>query len=215
MTARNASPTTAAGTSYPDRGPTATTPGRVINRRRAVGARPLATRPPGYSGSDRAAAPPWDLELETYQLRFHLRQVRRGGRIGSEPAESSHRRTVPGPFDVDDDREWHRLHNSFAAAVTAFDASWGSRSRVPGPYSRSAWIVSGFGWPLGEHGIVGPTGSRMHENSFTFTPGTPAGPTTGDASRADIHSASDLTPTVWTCSASHPRPTIEGLRYYR
>jgi arylsulfatase A-like enzyme len=114
--------------------------------------------------------PPWDLELETY----HHYASTSGGFAAAdesdddEPAEvEPTNEPTPGPFDVNDDREWHRLHNSFGAAVTAFDAELGELARefrVRGVDESAAWIVtSGHGYPLGEHGIVGPSGSRMHE----------------------------------------------------
>lgn len=113
--------------------------------------------------------PPWDLELETYQQYASTS----GGFAATEESATEPEEVEPtddpiaGEFDRDDDREWHRLHNSFAAAVTAFDADLGvlvRELRARGLDSSAAWVVtSGYGWPLGEHGIVGPAGSRMHE----------------------------------------------------
>ena len=113
--------------------------------------------------------PPWDLELETYQ-QYASTSV---GFATEDESESEPEEVdptdgpTPGPFDVNDDREWHRLHNSFAAAVTAFDADLGvliQEFRARGLDQSAAWIVtSGYGWPLGEHAVVGPAGSRMHE----------------------------------------------------
>ena len=108
--------------------------------------------------------PPWDFDAETYQ---HYASASGGFAEGdgSEPSEA--RPTpiddpTPGRFAADDDLLWHRLHNSFAAAVTSFDAELGvldrdvsanaSSTRRPPGYSRP-----GYGWPLGEHGVVGPT----------------------------------------------------------
>jgi arylsulfatase A-like enzyme len=114
--------------------------------------------------------PPWDFEFESYQ---HYASTYGGFAEDEEssPAESEEveptDEPITGPLDVEDDREWHRLHNSFAAAVTSFDSeleSIFSLLRERGLDEAAALIVtSGFGWPLGEHGIVGPTGSRMHE----------------------------------------------------
>jgi len=112
--------------------------------------------------------PPWDLELETYQ---HYAATS-GGFAEDESGQELEEveptdEPTPGPVDVNDDREWHRLHNSFAAAVTALDAELGElvgEFRSRGLDESAAWIMtSGYGWPLGEHGLVGPVGSRMHE----------------------------------------------------
>jgi arylsulfatase A-like enzyme len=112
--------------------------------------------------------PPWDFELETYQ---HYAAT--SGGFAEEAESSSHADVEPtdepatGPVDVDDDVLWHRLHNSFAAAVTAFDGELGrlgAELHARGLGESAAWVVtSGFGWPLGEHGVVGPAGSPLHE----------------------------------------------------
>ena len=51
--------------------------------------------------------------------------------------------------------------------MTAFDADLGvlvREFRARGLDETAAWVVtSGFGYPLGEHGVVGPVGSRLHE----------------------------------------------------
>ena len=51
--------------------------------------------------------------------------------------------------------------------MTAFDAELGrlaAEVRARGLDRSAAWVLtSGYGWPLGEHGVVGPAGSRMHE----------------------------------------------------
>lgn len=112
--------------------------------------------------------PPWDLELETYQ---QYASTSAGFADEEAPDEAEEveptDEPTPGPFNTHDDREWHRLHNSFAAAVTAFDTELGlffDEFRSRGLDRSAAWVVtSGYGWPLGEHGTVGPAGSRMHE----------------------------------------------------
>ena len=79
-------------------------------------------------------------------------------------------RPAAGPFDVETIRGWHRLRNSFAAAVTSFDAElggWSAVFRQAGLDQSAAWIVtSGYGCPLGEHGIVGPAGRGCTWNWF-------------------------------------------------
>jgi arylsulfatase A-like enzyme len=109
--------------------------------------------------------PPWDFEFETYQQYAE----ESGGFIEERETENEAPVDEPpnGPVDPDDESLWHRLHNSFAAAVTSFDSEIAAvttilRSR---DLDKSAtWIfTSGHGWPLGEHGIAGPRQSRLHE----------------------------------------------------
>jgi arylsulfatase A-like enzyme len=112
--------------------------------------------------------PPWDLELETYQQYASTSGGFTDEESGAEDDEVEPTdEPSPGPFDENDDREWHRLHNSFAAAVTAFDANLGDlvgEFRARGLDQSATWVLTaGHGWPLGEHGLVGPAGSRMHE----------------------------------------------------
>lgn len=141
----------------PDRHPT---PGEAL----LEAVRAAFSREPGllWIETDRLL-PPWDLELETYQ---HYATTSGGFAAEAEAVEPTDDPT-PGHFDPNDDREWHRLHNSFAAAVTAFDVELGElvrEFRTRGlDRSTALLITSGYGYPLGEHGIVGPTGSRMHE----------------------------------------------------
>jgi arylsulfatase A-like enzyme len=112
--------------------------------------------------------PPWDFELETYQ---HYAATSGGFADEGESVDYSDveptDEPTPGQVDVDDEALWHRLHNSFAAAVTAFDTELGrliNELRARGLDQSAAWVMtSGYGWPLGDHGIVGPVGSRMHE----------------------------------------------------
>ena len=109
--------------------------------------------------------PPWDLELETYQ-QYAATSGGFADDVESGPVEPTDEPT-PGPFVPDDNRHWHQLHNSFAAAVTSFDgelAAMTSLFRERGLDQSAGWIVTaGYGWPLGEHGLVGPLGSRMHQ----------------------------------------------------
>jgi arylsulfatase A-like enzyme len=147
--------------------------------------------------------PPWDLELETYQqyaaTSGGFAADEEGGQESEElePTDSP----TPGPFDSDDDREWHRLHNSFAAAVTTFDAELATLAaafRERGLDDSTTWVVtSGYGWPLGEHGVVGPSGSRMYEELVHLPlllrlPGHRQGMRRVSA----FTQASDLTPTI-------------------
>lgn len=141
------------------------TPGAALRAALSFALDALAGRSPWllWVETDRLV-PEWDFELETYQQyaadtgMFEDDQEEDPG----EPID----RPAPGPLDVGDRRLWHRLHNSFAAAVTAFDAEVGSLAetlRSRGLDQSTAWLLTaGYGWPLGEHGLVGPAGSRLH-----------------------------------------------------
>lgn len=112
--------------------------------------------------------PPWDLELETYQhYAATSAGFAAGGEVAGPDAVEPTDEPTPGPVDGNDDREWHRLHNSFGAAVTAFDTELGELARelrARDLDQSAAWVITaGYGFPLGEHGMVSPTGSRMHE----------------------------------------------------
>jgi len=111
--------------------------------------------------------PPWDFDQETYQhyasatARFTADEEGKPPPIPDPITEP-----VPGRLAPDDDSAWHRLQNSFAATVTSFDAELEVLIEVlreRGLDQTAAWIfTSGYGWPLGEHGVVGPAESRMH-----------------------------------------------------
>jgi len=72
-----------------------------------------------------------------------------------------------GWFDRDDFPSWELLHRTFATVVTGLDAELGwlfERFREGGFDATSDWLVtSDFGYPLGEHGIVGPFRPWLHE----------------------------------------------------
>lgn len=161
--------------------------------------------------------PPWDLELETYQ---HYASTSGGFAADESESETPEieptDEPTPGPFDPEDDREWQRLHNSFAAAVTAFDAELGElvrEWRARGLDQSAAWIVtSGYGWPLGEHGIVGPSGSRMHEELVHLPllmrlPGHSQGMRRVSA----FTQASDLAPTIGDLLGVPPPPNLPTM----
>lgn len=108
--------------------------------------------------------PPWDFEFETYQQYAEAS----GGFIEDRPTDGEDPIDEPtlGPLDPGDESLWHRLHNSFAAAVTSFDAEMGelvAMFRQRGFDQSTAWIItSSYGFPLGEHGLVGLAGSQPH-----------------------------------------------------
>jgi arylsulfatase A-like enzyme len=109
--------------------------------------------------------PPWDFEFETYQQYAEESAgfIEARSTDNEEPIDEPALATI----DREDDALWHRLHNSFAAAVTSFDAELATiveAMRKRG-LDRSATLIvtSSFGWPLGEHGVVGPDESSLHE----------------------------------------------------
>jgi arylsulfatase A-like enzyme len=78
-----------------------------------------------------------------------------------------------GHFDNTDDASNELLHRSFATAITALDADLG---RLFEEFEKhkldqsATWaIVSDFGYPLGEHGWVGPDRPWLHEE-FVHVP---------------------------------------------
>lgn len=72
-----------------------------------------------------------------------------------------------GWFDRDDFPSWELLHRSFAAVVSRFDAELGQLFdllRERGLDHSSAWVfTTDRGFPLGEHGMIGPHRPWLHE----------------------------------------------------
>jgi arylsulfatase A-like enzyme len=91
-----------------------------------------------------------------------------------------------GWFDRDDLASWELLHRSFATAVTALDADLEQLFdllRDRGLDRTAAWaFTSDFGYPLGEHGIVGPFRPWLHEE-FVHLPLIVRYPEAKDAGR--------------------------------
>lgn len=106
--------------------------------------------------------PPWDLEVEAYQEYAE----KTGGFTedgGPDEPDAPEPIDDPGsaPIDASDVLRWHQVRNSFAAAITTFDADLGRLLKLVPP--EAAVVVLGTqGWPLGEHGVVGPRDSRPH-----------------------------------------------------
>lgn len=120
-----------------------------------------------------ALLPPWDVSQEVFAAYLddpddeeaHVSDVEYEGdepapEVVPEEAATPWFDPPPGPFDSADDtaREW--LHTSFAAVVTKLDAELGEvfeMLREKGLDQSAAWVVtSDFGYPLGEHGHIGP-----------------------------------------------------------
>ncbi len=72
-----------------------------------------------------------------------------------------------GWFDRNDIPSWELLHRSFAAALTTFDAELGrlfDLFRERGLDRTATWAFTGsFGYPLGEHGLLGPHRAWLYE----------------------------------------------------
>ncbi len=69
-----------------------------------------------------------------------------------------------GWFDTKDAESWELLHRTFAAAITQFDAHLGEfLQEIPELESITICFTSDFGFPLGEHGILGPHRPWCHE----------------------------------------------------
>jgi hypothetical protein len=72
-----------------------------------------------------------------------------------------------GWFDRDDAASWEYLHSSVAAALTTFDAEFGQALdllRDRGFDRTAAWVFTAArGYPLGEHGMLGPFRPWLHE----------------------------------------------------
>ena len=69
-----------------------------------------------------------------------------------------------GWFDSSDAESWELLHRTFAAAVTQFDARLGEfLAEIPDLDSITIGFTSDFGYPLGEHGLLGPHRPWCHE----------------------------------------------------
>jgi arylsulfatase A-like enzyme len=69
-----------------------------------------------------------------------------------------------GWFDSTDAESWELLHRTFAAAVTQFDTKIGKFiEEIPDLDSITIGFTSDFGYPLGEHGLLGPYRPWCHE----------------------------------------------------
>ncbi|MFO0800865.1 MAG: sulfatase-like hydrolase/transferase [Gemmataceae bacterium] len=110
-------------------------------------------------------APPWDVPQDVFDAYLA---------DGDETGPPDDAEPVPpfadpptGPFDRSEPYALEFLHSSFAAVVTKFDAELGEllemfRSR--GLDRTAAWLItSDRGYPLGEHGQVGPHRPWLHQ----------------------------------------------------
>jgi arylsulfatase A-like enzyme len=107
---------------------------------------------------------PWEAEEETSPEDD----------VPSDEPAPTQKVTVPpwidpptGPFDASDPDAWEWLHSSFAAVVTTLDAELGvifEQLRKHELEQSAAWLLtSDFGYPLGEHGVIGLYRPYLHE----------------------------------------------------
>jgi hypothetical protein len=72
-----------------------------------------------------------------------------------------------GWFDADDLASWELLHRSFDSAITSWDADFGRVMQLlksSGLDQSAHWLLtSDYGFPLGEHGIIGRFRPWLHE----------------------------------------------------
>ena len=114
--------------------------------------------------------PPWHIPPELFEV--YCEDLTDDAEEEAEPLAAWADPPV-GWFDRDDTASWELLHRSFAAAVSAFDADLGwifDLFRDRGFDRTATWaFTSDFGYPLGEHGIVGPHRPWLHEE-FVHVP---------------------------------------------
>jgi len=114
--------------------------------------------------------PPWVVPANLFEL--YIEDLIEEDAEEAEPIEPWSDPPI-GWFDRDDAASWELLHRSFAAAMTAFDAGLGRmfelfRERKLDEIA--TWAFTGsFGWPLGEHGILGPFRAWLYEE-FVHVP---------------------------------------------
>lgn len=109
--------------------------------------------------------PPWTVAQDVFEA-----YLEEWTDDGSEPDDEQVLPwTAPevGEFDRDDLTAWELLHRTYAAAVTVFDAELGrlfDLLRERGLDTTATWAVtSDFGFPLGEHGFIGPHRPHLHD----------------------------------------------------
>ena len=135
--------------------------------------------------------PPWDVSQDVFEAY-----------IADEDEEIEKIEPLADPelgsFDTSDAAAWEWLHASFAAVVTALDAELGAAFEIlreRGLDKSATWVLtSDYGLPLGEHGIIGPEGSELHEE-LVHVPLIVRKPDAADAGRrvADMTRPGSLT----------------------
>jgi arylsulfatase A-like enzyme len=103
------------------------------------------TEPDAFTIHEYSLHPPWPIHREVFDAYCE------DGDDAHEPWPDPPR----GPFDRDDAVAWDRLHFSFAAIVTQFDARLAKQISTWNLDRDTVIITSDAGLPLGEHGVIG------------------------------------------------------------
>jgi arylsulfatase A-like enzyme len=123
-----------------------------------------------------------------------------------------------GLFDSSDPDAWEWLHSSFAAVVTSLDAELGllfEQLRARGLDQSAAWLLtSDFGYPLGEHGQIGPHRPWLHEE-LVHVPLMLRLPGAAEACRrvAGFTQPSDIAPTLLDLFGLKPAASLLPLAH--
>lgn len=108
--------------------------------------------------------PPWTVAQDVFEV--YLEELNDGAGESASGIEPWVNPEV-GEFDVDELAAWELLHRTHAAAVTGFDAGVGrvfDLLRERGLADNATWaFTSDFGFPLGEHGLLGPHRPHLHD----------------------------------------------------
>ncbi len=114
--------------------------------------------------------PPWFAPADVFEV--YCEDLTEGADADADPLTPWADPPVGG-FDRDDMAAWELLHRSYAAAVTTFDADVGRVFEVlesKGWDESASWVfTSDFGFPLGQHGLLGPYRPWLHEE-FVHVP---------------------------------------------
>lgn len=110
--------------------------------------------------------PPWDVPQDVFDAYIADEEDENPRNDLEEPVTPCSDPPV-GPFDASDLVAWQWLQMSFASVITKLDAELGEafeQMRSRGLEQTAAWLItSDLGYPLGEHGLIGVKGSRLHE----------------------------------------------------
>lgn len=158
--------------------------------------------------------PPWDVPQEVFEAYLD-----EGDDDPTADAEQLPPFADPptGPFDRTDPAALDFLHRTFASVVTKFDDELGhlfELFRDKGLARSAAWLVtSDHGYPLGEHGQVGPYRPWLHQ-AVVQLPFLIRLPDAAEAGRrvGAITQPADIAPTLLTLfDVTAGRKAIDGF----
>jgi arylsulfatase A-like enzyme len=108
--------------------------------------------------------PPWEVPPDVFEV--YVEELFEGDKPEDDEPPPAWADPPTGWFDPRDTASWELLRRSFAAAVTTFDADLGSVFDLLRGLGDAPWLVtSDYGFPLGEHGVVGPFRPWLHEEA--------------------------------------------------